>query len=59
MKLNEMSIEQLRSAILRCRDRLSGAMPLGVMGTKERVRQALIQYKTELLRREYNVIDFK
>lgn len=58
MKLSEMSIKELKAGIYRCRSRLDGSMPIGYM-TESMVKVAINQYRTELLKRGQNELEFK
>lgn len=51
--------EQIRNGIARCEARLSGILPLGLMRTEVRVREALSEYKKELEIRAQNQFEFK
>ena len=53
-----LSLEQIRYGIERCKARLSGVMPMGIM-TIDRVKNALSQYETELQRRGVKELEFK
>lgn len=59
MDLKYMTDEQLRYGIERCRARLSGVMPVGLMKTTDRIRTALKQYRDELTSRGQNEIEFE
>lgn len=59
MELKKMSQLQLRQGILRCEARLSGMSPIGLMRSKERVREAMRDYQTELDKRKQTELDFK
>lgn len=59
MELKKMSLQQLRSGIIRCEARLSGILPFGLMRTETRVREAMREYQTELDKRKQTELDFK
>ena len=59
MELKKMSLQQLRSGIIRCEARLSGILPIGLMRTEHRVREAMRDYQTELDKRKQTELDFK
>lgn len=54
-----MSLQQLRYGVIRCEARLSGVLPIGLMRTETRVKEALKEYKQELIARGQNEFDFK
>ncbi|NDV93497.1 hypothetical protein D0T84_01015 [Dysgonomonas sp. 521] len=57
--IKDYSNEQLQHGVARCEDRLHGVLPLGLMRTETRVKEALMQYKDELERRGQNQLEFK
>lgn len=59
MELKRMSLQQLKSGIIRCEARLSGVLQFGLMRTETRVKEALKEYKQELIARGQNELDFK
>lgn len=59
MELKEMSPQQLKSGIIRCEARLSGILPIGLMRTEHRVREAMSEYRKELDNRKQKELDFK
>lgn len=59
MELKEMSPQQLKSGIIRCEARLSGILPIGLMRTEHRVREAMRDYQTELDKRKQTELYFK
>ena len=59
MGLKGMSLQQLRYGVIRCEARLSGVLPIGLMRTETRVKEALKEYKQELIARGQNEFDFK
>ncbi|MFV0331675.1 MAG: hypothetical protein ACK5KL_17955 [Dysgonomonas sp.] len=54
-----MSLQQLKHGIIRCEARLSGILPIGLMRTEHRVREAMREYQTELDNRKQKELDFK
>lgn len=54
-----MSLQQLKHGIIRCEARLSGILPIGLMRTEHRVREAMRDYQTELDKRKQTELDFK
>ncbi|EGK01701.1 hypothetical protein HMPREF9455_01849 [Dysgonomonas gadei ATCC BAA-286] len=59
MELKKMSLQQLKHGIIRCEARLSGILPIGLMRTEHRVREAMREYQTELDNRKQKELDFK
>lgn len=59
MELKKMSQLQLRQGVLRCEARLSGMSPIGLMRSKENIREAMREYQTELDKRRQKELDFK
>lgn len=59
MELRKMSTLQLRLGVSRCEARLSGMIPLGLMRTEYRVREAMREYQAELNIRKQTELDFK
>lgn len=59
MQLKKMSLQQLKHGIIRCEARLSGILPIGLMRTEHRVREAMREYQTELDNRKQKELDFK
>lgn len=59
MGLKGMPLQQLRYGVIRCEARLSGVLPIGLMRTETRVKEALKEYKQELIARGQNEFDFK
>ncbi|MDR1089912.1 MAG: hypothetical protein LBL79_02455 [Prevotella sp.] len=53
------SDEKIRHGIARCEARLSGILPYGLMRNETMVKEALRQYKKELVRRYQNQLEFK
>lgn len=51
--------DELRHGIERCKARLSGILPFGLMRDEKVVREALKQYRDELSKRGQNEIEFK
>lgn len=58
MKLKDLSDEELRFGIERCRARLSGTMPKGYM-KEGLIKEALREYKSELDKRDVKQILFE
>lgn len=54
-----MSQQQLEDGIFRCKARLSGVLPFGLMGTEVRIRDAMREYQAELDKRKQTELDFK
>lgn len=57
--IKDYTDEQLRHGIIRCEARLSGILPLGLMRTETRVREALRQYREELETRGVKELEFE
>lgn len=57
MKLSEMTTQQLKEGVQRCRDRLAWSN-YGLMLTKERVLASKRQYEEELESRGVKQLDF-
>lgn len=55
--MNNLTTEQIRYGIERCKARLSGVMPMGLMNT-ERAKAALKAYSKELRYRVLNKLEF-
>lgn len=57
MSIQDMTTQQIKEGISRCKDRLSWGN-FGVMKTKERVISAKRQYEQELEKRGVKQLDF-
>lgn len=57
MDIHEMTIDQLKEGVFRCKDRLAWNN-YGIMKTKERVISAKRQYEQELEKRVVKQLDF-
>ena len=57
MNIRDMTIDQLKEGIIRCKDRLAWNN-YGLMKTKERVIAAKKQYEYELAKRRQNELEF-
>jgi hypothetical protein len=56
--IKNLTTEDIRYGIERCKARLSGVMPMGLMNT-ERVKDALKAYRIELQCRGCNELEFE
>ena len=57
-KLKDYTDEELRYGIDRCKARLCGIMPMGIMNINK-TKEALKSYKNELQRRGVKELEFK
>jgi hypothetical protein len=53
-KIRDCPTEEIRNGIARCKARLAGIMPMGILD-RDIVKEALKQYRDELRRRGINV----
>ena len=56
--LKNYTDEQIRHGIIRCEARIAGVMEYGYMRNETFTREALKQYKDELLKRSQNQLEF-
>nr|DAJ08484.1 MAG TPA: hypothetical protein [Caudoviricetes sp.] len=57
--IKDYTNEQLRYGIARCKARLTGILPFGLMRNETMVKEALKEYRNELQKRGQNELDFK
>lgn len=59
MELKRMSLQQLKYGVIRCKARLSGVLPFGLMKNETFTSEALREYQNEIDKRKQTELDFK